>query len=83
MAASNAAVLVNPLKVDEIAGAIATLSTNEELRRKKIAAGYFNARRFSWKRAAESVLGIYESVYAEASQKQPGLFHKHVLATRD
>ena len=81
--AGNAAVLVNPLKVDEIAGAMATLSTNEELRKKKIAAGYFNARRFSWKRAAESVLGIYESVYAEASQKQPGLFHKHVFATRD
>lgn len=81
--AGNAAVLVNPLKADELAAAIVSLSSNDDLRRKKIEAGYFNAKRFSWNRAAESVLTIYETVYAVASQKQPRFMHKHVLATRD
>lgn len=81
--AGNAAVLVNPLKADELTAAIVSLSSNDELRRKKIEAGYFNAKRFSWNRAAESVLTIYETVYAVASQKQPRFMHKHVLATRD
>lgn len=79
--AGNAALLVNPLSADELAAAITTLSTNDELRGKKIEAGFSNTTRFSWKRAAESVLGIYESVYADASQKQPGFFHKQVFAT--
>ena len=81
--AGNAAVLVNPLKADELTAAIVSLSSNDELRRKKIEAGYFNAKRFSWNRAAESVLTIYETVYAVASQKQPRFMHKHVLGTRD
>src|SRR5688500_4096998 len=34
--AGNAAVLVNPLKADELAAAIVSLSSNDELRRKKI-----------------------------------------------
>lgn len=81
--AGNAAVLVNPLRSEEMATAMATLVTNEDLRRKKIQAGFLNARRFSWKRSAESVLSIYEAVYAEATQKAPGFLHKHVLVTRD
>jgi glycosyltransferase involved in cell wall biosynthesis len=83
--AGNAALLVNPLKADEIASAISSLSTNEDLRRKKIEAGFANIKRFSWKRSAESVLSIYEAVYAsaEATKKHPGFSHKHVLATRE
>lgn len=79
--AGNAALLINPLRADELAAAITTLSSNDELRREKIKAGFANARRFSWGRAAESVLGIYEAVYAEARQRQPGFFHKQVFAT--
>jgi len=82
--AGNAAVLVNPLKVDELASGITTLASNEELRRKKIEAGLLNAKRFSWLRTAESVLSIYEKVYEEARsvQKRPGFFDKHVFAPR-
>lgn len=79
--AGNAALLVNPLKTDDLAAAITTLSSSDQLRRLKIEAGFANAGRFSWRRAAESVLGIYEAVYADSTQKQPGLFHKQVFAT--
>jgi len=83
--AGNAAILVNPLKSDEMASAIAALDANAELRKKKIEAGFVNARRFSWKRSAESVMSIYEAVYADAkaAKKHPGFSHKHVLAARD
>jgi glycosyltransferase involved in cell wall biosynthesis len=83
--AGNAALLINPLKADEIATAIATLASNEDLRQKKSEAGLANARRFSWERAAGSVLGIYQAVYADsrAAHKHHGPFYKHVFAARD
>jgi glycosyltransferase involved in cell wall biosynthesis len=82
--AGNAAVLANPLKTDEIASGICMLAANEDLRQKKIELGLDNARRFSWKRSAERVLGLYESVYSEAKaiHKQTGFFQRHVFAPR-
>ncbi len=82
--AGNAAVLANPLKTDEIASGICMLAENEDLRQKKIELGLDNARRFSWKRSAERVLGLYESVYSEAKaiHKQTGFFQRHVFAPR-
>ena len=76
--------LANPLKAEEIASGICALAANEELRQKKIELGLDNARRFSWKRSAERVLGLYETVYSEAKamHKQPGFFQRHVFAPR-
>jgi glycosyltransferase involved in cell wall biosynthesis len=83
--AGNAAVFANPLKAEDIASGIIRLASDEALRTKKIQAGMLNAKRFSWKQTAESVLHLYEAVYAEARarQKAPGFFHRHVFATRD
>ena len=83
--AGNAAVLANPLKADEMAHALLSLTTDEELRSKKIESGFRNARRFNWTQAAEHILGIYEAIYFEAhsSEKVPGTFEKHVFAARD
>ena len=83
--AGNAAMLANPLKTDELASALVTLSENDAMRRQKTDAGLRNAKRFSWRSTAESVMSIYEAVYAQAHsrEKQSGFLNKHVLATRE
>lgn len=83
--AGDAAVLTNPHDTRDIASAIYSLSQHEEMRLRLVDAGFRNARRFSWKKSAESVLGIYEFVHQQAKSphKTPGSFHRHVFATRD
>lgn len=83
--AGNAAMLTNPLDTRDIASAIYSLSQHKEMRSRLIEAGFKNARRFSWKKTAESVLGIYEFVYQQgrSPHKVPGRFRRHVFATRD
>jgi glycosyltransferase involved in cell wall biosynthesis len=83
--AGGAAILTDPFKPGEIAEAIRRLTTEKELRVEKIKAGLINAKRFSWKRSAEKILRLYEVVYQEAKNfhKEPGFFHKHIIATRD
>ncbi|MFA5961884.1 MAG: glycosyltransferase family 1 protein [Parcubacteria group bacterium] len=46
----------------EIAQAIDTILTDNILRKKMIAAGYAQIRKYSWKRMAKETLGIYESI---------------------
>lgn len=76
--AGGAAVLVDPLNTDEICGALQMLSGNEALRKKKIAEGRENVKRFSWERSAEQVLSLYEAVYSQtcATQKKSGSAHR-------
>jgi len=83
--AGNAAMLANPLKADEMAAALLTMSQDDNLRRRKIEAGLRNARRFSWGQTAQDIMGIYEVVYSQAHaiQKQPRFLNKQVFATRD
>jgi glycosyltransferase involved in cell wall biosynthesis len=78
--AGDAAILVDPFNVEEIANGINRLATNEALRNEKITQGLINAKRFSWDQTARKVLGLYDAVYQHA--KTPG-FVQHVLATRD
>ncbi len=82
--AGSAAVLVDPYNVGELASAIRSLTTNDNLRNKMITAGLANARRFSWKRTAEKVLNLYEAVAAEERivPKQAGFLEKYVFSTR-
>ncbi|MEX1238610.1 MAG: glycosyltransferase family 1 protein [Cyclobacteriaceae bacterium] len=63
--AADAAMLINPLNTDEIAEAMLALSSNERMRNTKIDAGLSNAKRFNWKKSAEQVLRLYETVLQE------------------
>ena len=56
--AGEGALYVDPHSVDEIADAMLRLSQDEELRTRLIRAGHANARRFSWRKAAEETLAV-------------------------
>lgn len=58
----DAAVLVNPENVFDIARGICEILTDENLRASLICKGYEQARRFSWESTARQVLEIYEEV---------------------
>jgi glycosyltransferase involved in cell wall biosynthesis len=55
----NAAMLVNPENVFDIARGLKEVLKNPELRREMAAAGKVHAARFSWDRTAREVLAIY------------------------
>jgi glycosyltransferase involved in cell wall biosynthesis len=58
----NAAMLVNPENVFDIARGIKDVLLNPELRTEMAAAGRVHAARFSWERTASEVLSIYREV---------------------
>jgi glycosyltransferase involved in cell wall biosynthesis len=60
----DAAFLVNPENVFEIARGIQEVLLDEELRRRLIAKGKAQAARFSWERTARQVLEVYREVDA-------------------
>lgn len=60
--AGDAAVMVNPRDVDEIAAAIARVSTDTVFRRNLVARGKMRAEAFSWQRTAEKTFEIYKNV---------------------
>ena len=57
--AGDAAVLVDPTRVDEIAGALLDLVNSEERRTRLASAGRARAECFSWQRAVEETYGVY------------------------
>lgn len=61
----DAALYVDPLDVDGIAAQAARAVEDETLRRELIEKGRARARQFTWRRAAEAVLKVYEDVLAE------------------
>jgi glycosyltransferase involved in cell wall biosynthesis len=60
----DAALLFDPISVDEIAAAIARVTTNAELRGRLREAGFERVRQFDWKRAAVRHRAIYERAAA-------------------
>ena len=58
----NAAYYIDPLSVQEMATAIATIATNEPLRKDMIIRGYQHAQLFSQERCAARVMQLYESL---------------------
>jgi glycosyltransferase involved in cell wall biosynthesis len=62
-AAGDAGLLIDPLSVDDLAGAMERLVDDEELRRRMIERGFAQARRFSWQKAAKETLQVYESLH--------------------
>ncbi len=60
--AADAALMVNPLDVDEIAGAMQHLASDAVQRQDLIAKGHAQVKKFSWRQAAIETLKVYESV---------------------
>lgn len=58
--AGDAAFLVNPYSVEEIAAGMQTAYENETLRNEKIALGYLRPSMFTWQKTAEKMLNIYQ-----------------------
>ena len=59
--AGDAALLVEPTDVDAIAAALRRLLQEADLRRRLVAAGFDQARKFAWEKAAAQLLEIYTS----------------------
>lgn len=64
--AGDAALLVDPENVDEIAQAMLRLSRDEELRAELVAKGHENVKRFSWEKAARETLAVLKRAMNEA-----------------
>jgi len=60
--AGDAAYLVDPESVDEIAHAMQTITDNKNLRQEFIAKGHANVKRFSWDRSASLISGQISSL---------------------
>ncbi|MEO0098367.1 MAG: glycosyltransferase family 1 protein, partial [candidate division WOR-3 bacterium] len=60
--AGDAAILVNPYDVSDIARGIKEALLNEKKRQEMIEKGLKNVQRFSWRKAAEEVLEVLEEV---------------------
>jgi glycosyltransferase involved in cell wall biosynthesis len=59
--AGDAAFLVNPFSVEEIAAGMQTAYENETLRKEKIALGFLRLNMFTWQNTAEKILSIYQT----------------------
>jgi len=66
--AGSAALLVNPLSVEEIGQALLRLAADVELRSELSSRGLEREAGFSWERAARETLAVYEELLAEAGE---------------
>jgi glycosyltransferase involved in cell wall biosynthesis len=62
----DAARLVNPLDVDEVAGALEQVLVDDPLRRRMVDAGRRRADRLSWERTVEKTVEAYRRALGEA-----------------
>lgn len=63
--AGNAAILFNPLDVDDIARAIVMIATEDVLRKELIIKGLEEATKYSWETSAKKIVKIFEKVIRE------------------
>ncbi|GHO66713.1 glycosyl transferase family 1 [Ktedonobacter sp. SOSP1-52] len=61
--AGDAALLVDPHNIDELAHAIARLSGDEQLRNDLRQKGYAQAQKFTWEQSARKMLSVYQRLY--------------------
>lgn len=61
--AGEAALLVDPEDIEEIARALAKLSNNRKLREDLIKKGFKQVKKFSWTKTAQETVKIYEKVF--------------------
>jgi glycosyltransferase involved in cell wall biosynthesis len=59
--AGNAALLVDPMDVDGLRGALQSALEDAAVRERLVAAGYCRAAEFTWQRAAQQTLAVYRS----------------------
>jgi len=64
----DAALLINPFKVEEIADGIKLILTNNDIRARLIKKGYERASLFSWDKAAKEYLELFKSVYEKEAE---------------
>lgn len=62
--AGEAALLVDPLSVDELAGAMERLERDQDLRAELVRKGQLRAAAFTWQRTAEAYLALYQELAA-------------------
>ncbi|MDI6809511.1 MAG: glycosyltransferase family 1 protein [Candidatus Eisenbacteria bacterium] len=62
--AGDAALLVNPLDVNGLVGAINRVLSDDGLQKEMVEKGFNQARRFSWERTARETVSVYERVVA-------------------
>lgn len=76
--AGNAALLFDPLVVEEIAMTIRRLVNEPDLRTELVRKGYQNVARFSWKTTAEKTLRVYETLIRSQStlESQMEVIHR-------
>lgn len=60
--AGDAAVLVNPYSVDNIAEGIVKIINNEQMKKELINRGYERAKKFSWEKTVQETIKVYEEV---------------------
>jgi glycosyltransferase involved in cell wall biosynthesis len=70
-AAGDAALLVDPLDVDALAGALGRLLNDGALRAALRERGLDHAARFTWARAAGELLGVYRALASRARSRSP------------
>ena len=63
--AGDAAILVDPYNVEEIADAIYRVISDKELKENLIAKGLKRATEFSWEKVAQETMKVFEEVYRE------------------
>lgn len=63
--AGDAAVLVNPNSVEDIARALENIEKNKKLRDILVEKGKLQVKKFSWRKAAQETLAIFEKVAGE------------------
>jgi glycosyltransferase involved in cell wall biosynthesis len=68
--AGEAAILVNPESVDEIAMAMHTIINNKNLKEKLIEKGRFQRQKFSWKRTADTIYSTLEHIAKKTAPSQ-------------
>jgi glycosyltransferase involved in cell wall biosynthesis len=60
----NAACLVDPMSVDDIARGIQRIISDSEYRQKLIERGYTQMKKFSWPQAAREYIHLYKELLA-------------------
>lgn len=60
--AGDAALLVEPTDIDALATAMRRLLQDADLRRRLVAAGFEQIRKFTWEKAAAQLLAVYEAM---------------------
>lgn len=59
----NAAVLVNPYNINDIANAIDIVLNDENKQKEMIKKGYENVKRFKWEKSAKELIAVFEEIY--------------------